>query len=125
MFNLQYRAAPSAPSKSTARNPGDEGKWCSGWRDTKLVRAVVVTTTLAVPLADGKDEGFTVHMDAAAGLEQDTLTCAEKLSRGDMDITFMYVAVCPATTVCCVLGEVVMLKSGPWTVRVVEFSVID
>jgi hypothetical protein len=60
---------------------------------------------LAVPLAPGRLEGFTLHIVACAPREQLSATVPEKPSIGETEMTFVNVAVCPGETVCVVEPE--------------------
>ena len=61
--------------------------------------AVVVTVTVAEPVPGTKEGGLTEQVAAAAAIEQDRLTCAEKPSWADTEIAFANDAVWPAVTV--------------------------
>ena len=75
---------------------------------------MVVTVTVAMPLPEAKVLGVTVQAVAvaASGREQDKLTCDEKPLWAVTEITFVNVAVWPAATVCVVVPDEVMEKSG-------------
>ena len=76
--------------------------------------------TEAVPLPEANEVGLTEQVVwlAAYGREHDRLTCEAKPLCGVTEIVLVKVAVWPAATVCVVLPEEVMEKSGgPVTVK--------
>lgn len=85
-----------------------------GHRGGTRPRAVVVTVTVAVPLPEANMLGATVQVVALAeiGREQDKFTCAEKPLWAATEIALVNVADCPAATVCEVVPDEVMVKSG-------------
>jgi len=76
------------------------------------VRAVVVMDIDAIPFASGMEDGLTLQLVAAAGIEQERFTVPEKPKNGVTPMSLMYDATCPATTVCVVIPRFATLKSA-------------
>ena len=79
-----------------------------------MPRAIVVAVTVAVPLPEGSDAGLMEQVVAVAanGSEQVKVTCELKPLMADTVTALVKVAVWPAFTVCVVVPEAVMEKSG-------------
>ena len=107
-------------SKRMGRNCGRKMKRRRGHMGGTKPRAMVVTVTVEVPLPEAKEFGATEQVVAVAlkGRAQDKLTWAEKPFCAAMEIALVNVAVWPAVTVCVVVPEEVIEKSGgPVTVK--------
>jgi hypothetical protein len=79
---------------------------------------VVVTVTVAVPVPDGNVFGLTVQVVKDAGGAQLRFTWELKPLRAATVMAFVNMAEVPALTVCVVVPEEVMEKSGgPVTVK--------
>lgn len=99
MMNVQRRKEIKIANKTIRMDRGPVVKRIFGATGGALPREVVVTMTEAVPVADGRDDGFTLHVVADAASEQLRLTVPEKASSGAIAIAFVNVAVWPAVTV--------------------------
>lgn len=73
---------------------------------------VVLTVTVAVPLADANVFGLTLQVVKDAGDAQLNVTCALNPLSAATVMALVNVAVCPALTVTVVVPEVVREKSG-------------